>query len=545
MPSRGFGVLALVLGSALLVSAPASASAQTCAPVWRRVPSPNPSSQSFLRGAAGTDGHDVWAVGHERDDVSYLDLTLTEHWDGSSWTIVPSPNAGTGTGILRSVAALSTNDVWAVGSSYDPQNIDDEDTFALHWDGVAWSVVPTPHPGALSELRGVWGAAHDDVWAVGEYSANQATNFLVEHWNGSVWSLVPAPALSSYDELRSVSGTAGNDVWAVGHTEAETVAVHWDGSSWSQVPTPTPGYFNDGLYDVDARTSDDVWAVGYSESENAVYFWSKWHWDGVSWTTEPNGPQLSWVYPAAVAGLSGGSVWSVGNWGINNPAVDHWDGSEWSRVAGPVVPFGELYDTVAVAGDVWTVGYASDGNGGNLTYVSRVCPVSVADGGFSPNRANASIGSRVFWSVGPGSSQQHSITDGSGMGLFDSGLLPAGASFDFVLVSGGTYTVVDQGSASTSTVAISVTRSPQYGGVSTTFHVQYASVSAQPGFAYDVQIKRPGQADFVDWKVGQIVDEADFLPDAGQGVYSFRSRLRSTGNGTFSGWSPPVSITVS
>ena len=43
---------------------------------------------------------------------------LTEHWNGSNWSIVSSPSPGTYNGNeLYGVAAISTNDVWAVGGT--------------------------------------------------------------------------------------------------------------------------------------------------------------------------------------------------------------------------------------------------------------------------------------------------------------------------------------------------------------------------------------------------------------------------------------------
>ena len=44
--------------------------------------------------------------------------TLTEHWNGDSWTQVTSPNAGDASR-LSSVAVVSANDAWAVGSYGD------------------------------------------------------------------------------------------------------------------------------------------------------------------------------------------------------------------------------------------------------------------------------------------------------------------------------------------------------------------------------------------------------------------------------------------
>ena len=43
------------------------------------------------------------------------DTDAVEHWNGTSWAIVPSPNMGTGNNHLNGVAAVSASDVWAVG----------------------------------------------------------------------------------------------------------------------------------------------------------------------------------------------------------------------------------------------------------------------------------------------------------------------------------------------------------------------------------------------------------------------------------------------
>ena len=63
-----------------------------------------------------TSANDVWAVGH--GGTSSASTTLTEHWDGTSWTLVPSLNPGTADSLL-SVTATSATDVWAVGETQD------------------------------------------------------------------------------------------------------------------------------------------------------------------------------------------------------------------------------------------------------------------------------------------------------------------------------------------------------------------------------------------------------------------------------------------
>ena len=59
----------------------------------------------------------MWAVGYTitTDGTNQPDRTLIEHWNGSTWSVVASPNVGGNDNLLNGVAAAG--DVWAVGSS--------------------------------------------------------------------------------------------------------------------------------------------------------------------------------------------------------------------------------------------------------------------------------------------------------------------------------------------------------------------------------------------------------------------------------------------
>ena len=60
-------------------------------------------------------------------------LTVIEHWNGRAWTLVPSPAFG----VLTGVAAASPSSAWAVGSwSAGPTAIIE------HWNGTAWTWPP-------------------------------------------------------------------------------------------------------------------------------------------------------------------------------------------------------------------------------------------------------------------------------------------------------------------------------------------------------------------------------------------------------------------
>jgi hypothetical protein len=44
-----------------------------------------------------------------------LQQTIAEQWNGSSWSVVGTPNSGSGSNSLNKAAAVSGGTVWAVG----------------------------------------------------------------------------------------------------------------------------------------------------------------------------------------------------------------------------------------------------------------------------------------------------------------------------------------------------------------------------------------------------------------------------------------------
>ncbi len=84
-----------------------------------------------------------------------------------NWTGTQPLNPGGASNTLDSVAISSPCDAWAVGFQTG-SGIDA--TLTEHWNGTTWTVVPSPAPGTLSLLRSVRGTSPSDVWAVGSYS---------------------------------------------------------------------------------------------------------------------------------------------------------------------------------------------------------------------------------------------------------------------------------------------------------------------------------------------------------------------------------------
>jgi hypothetical protein len=229
-------------------------------------------SNNRLNGVAVVSATDVWAVGQYANKFTPEGLyqPLIEHWDGTSWRRIDTPILGR-EAFLWGVAAVSANDVWAVGSYNDSGS----KTLVLHWNGATWSVVTSPSDAiGGNQLRAITAVNANDIWAVGSSSSGPLTL----HWNGVTWSRVASPGGLVFE---SVSAASASDVWAVGWTYAgqinfkqieNTLIAHWDGSAWSAVASPNPSTGTppvNNLYGVAAVSSSDAWAVGrYTTTNN-------------------------------------------------------------------------------------------------------------------------------------------------------------------------------------------------------------------------------------------------------------------------------------
>src|SRR5207248_1456889 len=106
------------------------------------------------------------------------------------WSTIASPNGGTRSNFLYSIAAVSASNVWAVG---EYGNGNGSSTLVEHWNGKRWSVVASPNVNGATEntLAGVTAIAANNIWAVGSSTtADFVQRTLIEHWNGKRWSIV-------------------------------------------------------------------------------------------------------------------------------------------------------------------------------------------------------------------------------------------------------------------------------------------------------------------------------------------------------------------
>ncbi len=347
-----------------------------CANTFETVPSVDPSKKGdALFGVTALASDDAWAVG----DAGPRN-TLIEHWDGTSWVAVASPNGDLRHNVLNAVAGMAPGDVWAVGgSSLGAQS----HALIERWDGVTWSVVPAPSDAPSgATLTAVAAIATDDAWAVGASGDTLHGNgaALIMHWNGIQWSVIPGASLPVASFLSDVAPSGGEPavVWAVGYdfpdatsSQSSPLIERWDGTSW--VVVPNAGTLGDSLHALGVAAPDAIWAVGSPIQR----------WDGQSWKAVGSG-KANPTDLNDVAVLAPDDLWAVGSLAGFLPGtqamIEHFDGQRWSAVRTPQSHDSSqtLAATAAFSdGGIWAVGSRVAADGSSLTLIlTRTCGVA-------------------------------------------------------------------------------------------------------------------------------------------------------------------------
>jgi hypothetical protein len=286
----------------------------------------------FLYGVAATSVSNAWAVGGTN---WFTPQTLAEHWNGHSWSQVATPTPG-GTAYFEGIAANSPQSAWAVGAIGDGPAVDGSvDPLIEHWNGQSWSQADYPEP-AQGQFAAVAAISADDVWAVGHIGSGAGTQPLIEHWNGEEWAIVPSNIPADLGVLDGVAATGPDDVWAVGFLNGSTeksLIEHWNGTEWAVVPSPTPTG-DAQIKAVAAASSDDAWAVGYTRptSCDPLCGTTSLHWNGSRWavvpTINPPGSGLSVLF--GVVAVSAHNLWTVGSYDSwSATLIEHGNGTRW------------------------------------------------------------------------------------------------------------------------------------------------------------------------------------------------------------------------
>ena len=280
---------------------------------WRIVPAESPGNGTVaLNGVAALAADDAWTVGSYQENS--LQRSLVEHWDGQSWTVVPSPNSGFGDNHLSAIAVVARTISGQWAAMIAPAGSGDADR-TLGWGclehraqpvhrqrhaqraggagrrqhlgrrrfrrpdaGPALgrhrlTAVPTPDIGTVGNaLLGIVAVAANDIWAVGRYDDRGGTFYyqtLVQHWDGTAWNIVPSPNPQFGGDLlygvqrwrRPISGRSGS---GNGPGPSPSTGTARPGAL---SPAPTTAPSRHYLYNVAATEQCDSWAVGSARQQ--------------------------------------------------------------------------------------------------------------------------------------------------------------------------------------------------------------------------------------------------------------------------------------
>ncbi len=385
--------------------------------------SPLPGDISW-RGLWGATSSDFWAVG---DGGQIL------HYDGVFWTLQPTPTNKT----LYAIWGSAQNDIWAVG----------QDNTIVHYDGALWTVVKGPEPQS-GMFQGIAGASANDVWVVGATAAGSGAIF---HYDGTAFSPIDAaglPALGSVyasrdsvivlsqngfvyrkngSQFQSIGGSSPARLGLGGASDQSLFFVGASGSLEifdGDIFHEQTGYPGLGsLYAVYALGPNDAWMVG---DDGAVL-----HWNGTSLARFNTVTRQTLLAGFAI---SSDDFWAVGQHG----AIVHWNGASLKAYGTPGFPSSDQYVAVSATSpsDIWVVG-------GNST---EGVIVHNSGQGFIPVEVPSSVMSGSSYSaVYAASPQEAFILSNNGnapilrsLGGNFSGLLPAGlgAQPSLVAISG-------------------------------------------------------------------------------------------------------------
>ncbi len=223
-----------------------------------------------LNGVVDLSSTDAWAVGGSSG--------LVEHRNGKTWSLVTLPDPNFTPATDNAISAVSANDVWILGHTINSATgLATSET--LHFNGTSWTAVPLQQPNTTNfGLNSLSAISATDIWAVGQVrpgstAANGTT--LIEHYNGTAWSIVPSPTPGFDPTLTGVAGRSATDAYAVG-TELPSVdggpkqalILRWNGTSWSSDGDGTIG--GSPMAAASFPGANTEWAVGISSSEQGL-----------------------------------------------------------------------------------------------------------------------------------------------------------------------------------------------------------------------------------------------------------------------------------
>ncbi|GAA3149125.1 hypothetical protein GCM10010466_45090 [Planomonospora alba] len=357
--------LALCAGGLLLplLAAPAASADPVRPPAagtWQAPSTARLSADGSLSDVAGISADNVWAVGQQSVWDVWQSRGAITHWNGETWTEVGIRNDPTGAGLLRSVAAASASELWAVGEGHDGL------PYLARGDGSGFERVAVDALHAGDWLGGV-AAVPGRVVAVGRRDRQP----LIATGSGGAWRLTPVGGRGT---LYGVAVTAKGEGWAVGDTGGRPLAMRLSDGQWKSFPVPEiPGGY---LRDVHVNGPRRALAIGGVHRDSGEVVPLVLSWNGKKWSRVAVPERDVRLY--GVTGDRKNRFWISGV-DLERPGeafLLRYDGRALKTLRGaePSAPRTIRLQAAAYlpgTGTVWTVGHVVDAGGRYTDVIER------------------------------------------------------------------------------------------------------------------------------------------------------------------------------
>ncbi len=305
--------------------------------------------------------------------------------DSTSHVVVwKTDTIGVGNSIVRDIAIIDENNVWAAGEFYlrdSSGNIDEKMYNVLRWDGTQWTPLRLPFTYNGQEyMRGgyaVFGFAANDIWLAADAA---------ERWNGQALLNVNL-GITPFSPVYRFWGTSSSDLYAVGSPGRLS---RYDGTKFTEIPTGVQSYFCDitgngaqlyvssYYYDNQIRPSgvfsykqgkfeflfpDPADNSKFQALRDAFGLWlspqgTLWAVGGpfVFQPLRTHDPVFANDHNfSCIRGISDSDVWVAGG----SPSVVHFNGQSWHKYTDAelgTTGLAPLYKTIAVKGNLVAMG---------------------------------------------------------------------------------------------------------------------------------------------------------------------------------------------
>jgi hypothetical protein len=277
----------LVLPAAASLLAISLTAANAFATSWTQEPVPQPPGGvgASLSSVSCASADDCIAVGSATGAVA-------ESWDGTAWSVMSLSQPPDKDGVmLNSVSCVSADYCMAVGQDAATTGQKTQQTLTELWNGSTWTIEPTPLPFKSQQahvLSSVSCASTTYCVAGGLDYVNTKKGYywFIDLWNGSAWTVEATFAgLNLFDSTGvSCPTTAGCYL-----TDGDQIAYWSGGDSVTTSDLVSPASGTDvAASGISCTTAESCTIVGFSRSHTTdINEPLAEYWDGSSWVIQP------------------------------------------------------------------------------------------------------------------------------------------------------------------------------------------------------------------------------------------------------------------